>query len=87
MSLQHHLALGKGCIRGLDGPEDRDHYRHPNLVWSALRVANVWTMLISRSTYGFCHGDPGEIGQSRMPIAVTRDLKARPYARSLSRAR
>src|SRR5262245_36027416 len=28
------------------------------------------------STYGFCHGDPGEIGRSRMPIALTRDVKA-----------
>src|SRR5215831_20644104 len=30
------------------------------------------------STYAFCHGDPGEIGRSRMPIALTRDVKACP---------
>jgi hypothetical protein len=27
-----------------------------------------------RSTYAFCHGDPGEIGRSRMPMALTRDV-------------
>src|SRR5262249_21030825 len=36
------------------------------------------TVPIRRSTYGFCHGDPGEIGRSRMPIALTRDVKACP---------
>jgi hypothetical protein len=29
------------------------------------------TVPISRSTYGFCHGHPGEIGRSRIPIALT----------------
>jgi hypothetical protein len=28
------------------------------------------TVPIRRSTYGFCHGDPGEIGRSRIPIAL-----------------
>ena len=31
-----------------------------------------------RSTYAFCHGDPGEIGRSRIPMALTRDLKTGP---------
>jgi predicted phage terminase large subunit-like protein len=26
----------------------------------------------------FCHGDPGEIGRSRIPIALTRDVKICP---------
>ena len=26
----------------------------------------------------FCHGDPGEIGRSRIPIALTRDVKTCP---------
>ena len=26
----------------------------------------------------FCHGDPGEIGRSRIPMALTRDVKTRP---------
>ena len=30
---------------------------------------------IKRSTYAFCHGDPGEIGRSRMPMALTRELE------------
>jgi hypothetical protein len=33
---------------------------------------------ISRSTYGFCQGDLGEIGRSRIPIARTRLVKACP---------
>ena len=27
---------------------------------------------IRRSTYGFCHGDHGDVGRSRIPIARTR---------------
>jgi len=33
---------------------------------------------IKRSAYGFCHGDPGEIGRSRIPMARTRDLNTGP---------
>jgi hypothetical protein len=33
------------------------------------------TVPIRRSTNEVCHGDPGEIGRSRMPMAITRDLK------------
>jgi hypothetical protein len=33
---------------------------------------------IRRSTYGFCQGDRGEIGRSRMLIALTRDMKTCP---------
>jgi len=36
------------------------------------------TVPIRRSTYGFCQGDRGEIGRSRMPIALTRVQKACP---------
>ena len=32
-----------------------------------------------------CLGDPGQIGQSWIPIALTRARKARPFTRSLSR--
>ena len=38
-----------------------------------------------RSAYPFWQGGLGEIGRSRMPIALTRDLNACPDARSLSR--
>ncbi|MFZ1883303.1 MAG: hypothetical protein WAU53_06790, partial [Rhodoplanes sp.] len=33
---------------------------------------------ISRSAYGFCHGERGEIGRSRIPIARTRRVKTGP---------
>lgn len=36
------------------------------------------TVPIRRPTYAFCHGDPGEIGRSQMPMALTRDLKVCP---------
>src|SRR5262249_17555779 len=36
------------------------------------------TVPIKRSAYGFCHGDPGEIGRSRIPMARTRDLNTCP---------
>ena len=42
---------------------------------------------ISLSTYGFCHGDRGAVGLSRMPIARKRCLKIGPYAVSRSRIR
>src|SRR6516164_877698 len=42
---------------------------------------------ISLSTYGFCHGDRGAVGLSRMPMARKRCLKSRPYAVSRSRIR
>src|SRR5262249_18171113 len=35
---------------------------------------------ISLSTYGFCHGDRGAVGLSRMPMAPNRCLKIGPYA-------
>ena len=34
---------------------------------------------ISRSAYGFCHGDRGDMGRSRIPIARTRRRKTGPY--------
>jgi hypothetical protein len=34
---------------------------------SQVRLAKDRTVPIRRSTYGFCHGDPGEIGRSRIP--------------------
>src|SRR5262245_39132497 len=42
---------------------------------------------ISLSTYGFCHGDRGAIGLSRMPMARKRCLKTTRYAVSRSRIR
>ena len=45
------------------------------------------TVPISLSTYGFCHGDRGAVGLSRMPMARNRCLKTTPYAVSRSRIR
>src|SRR5215469_2586228 len=42
---------------------------------------------ISLSTYGFCHGERGAVGLSRMPMARNRCLKIGPYAVSRSRIR
>ena len=35
-------------------------------------------MPIRRSTYGFCHGDLGDVGRSRIPIVRTRLVKVLP---------
>jgi hypothetical protein len=36
------------------------------------------TVPIRRSAQPFCHGDPGEIGRSRIPVALSRDVKTCP---------
>jgi len=41
----------------------------------------------SHSAYGFCQGDLGDVGRSRIPIARSRRVKACPYAPSLSRTK
>jgi hypothetical protein len=45
------------------------------------------TVPIRRSAYPFCQGDLGEIGRSRMPMALSRDVKTCPEAASLSRTK
>jgi hypothetical protein len=40
---------------------------------------------MSLSEYPFCHGDRGEIGRSRMPIARSRSMTTAPYTQSRSR--
>ena len=42
-----------------------------------LRLASTQPMP-TRSAIPFCHGDPGEIGRSRIPMAVTRLAKTCP---------
>ena len=36
------------------------------------------TVPIRRSAYPFCQGDLGEIGRSRIPMALSRDVKTCP---------
>ncbi len=40
--------------------------------------------VINRSAYGFCMGDRGEIGRSRIPIARTFQRKVGPYEKSVT---
>jgi hypothetical protein len=42
---------------------------------------------IRLSTYGFCNGERGAVGLSRMPMARNRCTKIGPYAVSRSRIR
>src|SRR5262249_39654631 len=64
-------------IRGIP-TQDRRRCASPNTIMWSRHSRRI--VPISLSTYGFCHGDRGAVGLSRMPMARNRCLKTTPYA-------